>query len=134
MGISDRGSGGIDNHVQHHANLSGCLSRTLNVSLGLLFPELINKENKNKHYLIWLLITVTGTLLILFFFLTSMKQMVKVATVIAFVAAPILAGLNMLAMFDKDIAEQYRPGKMMIAWCLLGLTTLIACSISYLIL
>jgi len=37
-------------------------------------------------------------------------------------------------MFDKDIPEQHRPGKFMLAWCLLGLTALIGCSISYLFL
>jgi len=35
---------------------------------------------------------------------------------------------------DKDIPEQYRPGKWMLVWCVLGLTALIACSVSYLFL
>ncbi|MBA3755111.1 MAG: hypothetical protein H0X02_02270 [Nitrosomonas sp.] len=85
-------------------------------------------------YLIWLLITIIGTLLILFFFVPSMGEMVKIATVVAFVAAPVLAVLNTLAMFDKTISQQYRPGKLMLLWCLLGLTVLIGCSASYLIL
>ena len=63
-----------------------------------------------------------------------MGSMVSVASIIAFVAAPILASLNTLAMFDKDIPEQHRPGKFMLAWCLLGLIALISCSISYLFL
>ncbi len=108
--------------------------RSLNVSLGLLFPNKCNKKNYNKQYLIWLLVTIAGTLFILFFFLTSMTQMVKIATVIAFVAAPLLATLNMLVMFDKDIPAQDRPGKGMFVWCLLGLAALSACSISYLLL
>jgi Mn2+/Fe2+ NRAMP family transporter len=108
--------------------------RTISTSLELLFPEQIKHRNKRKTYLVWLLITIAGTLTILFFFLTSMGGMVTVAAIIAFVAAPILASLNTLAMFDKDIPEQHRPGKFMLAWCLLGLTALIGCSISYLFL
>lgn len=106
--------------------------RTLNVSLGLLFPQRCHLNNANRHYLVWLLITIVGTLFILFFFLTSMKQMVQIATVIAFVAAPILAALNMIVMFDRDIAPQYRPGFGMLIWCLLGLSALLVCSIGYL--
>ncbi len=108
--------------------------RSLNVTLGLLFPDRDLTEKTKKHYLLWLLITISGTLVILFFYLTSMKQTVKIATVIAFVAAPLLAGLNMWAMFDKDIDSTCRPGKWMFIWCCLGLTFLIVASISYLVL
>lgn len=63
-----------------------------------------------------------------------MSEMVKVATVIAFVAAPVLAILNTLVMFDKSIPESYRPGRLMLIWCVLGLMILIGCSIGYLLL
>jgi Mn2+/Fe2+ NRAMP family transporter len=108
--------------------------RTIGISLELIFPKQIEHRNNERTYLIWLLITIAGTLTILFFFLPSMTAMVQVATVVAFVAAPILAILNTLAMFDKDIPSQYRPGKLVLIWCIFGLTALIACSISYLFL
>ena len=108
--------------------------RTIGTSLELLFPKQIVHRNNKKTYLVWLLITIAGTLSILFFFLTSMGGMVTVATIVAFVAAPVLASLNTLAMFDKDIPSQYRPGKLMLMWCLLGLAVLIGCSVSYLFL
>ena len=108
--------------------------RSIGVSLELLFPQRINHRKNGTIYLTWLVITIAGTLLILFFFLPSMAEMVKIATVVAFVAAPVLAILNTLAMFDKPIPQQYRPGKLMLLWCLLGLTVLIGCSASYLIL
>lgn len=108
--------------------------RTIGTSLELLFPKQVVHRNNKKTYLIWLLITIAGTLSILFFFLTSMGGMVTVATIVAFVAAPVLASLNTLAMFDKDIPSQYRPGKLMLMWCLLGLAVLIGCSVSYLFL
>ncbi len=108
--------------------------RTLGSALELLFPGKISHRNHRKTYLIWLLITITGTLLILFLYLTSMRQMVKMATVIAFVAAPVLATLNTLAMFSKDVPSQYRPGKLMLSWCALSLVVLVGCSVSYLLL
>jgi hypothetical protein len=63
-----------------------------------------------------------------------MGEMVKVATIVAFVAAPVLAILNTMVMFDKSIPESYRPGKIMFVWCMLGLTALIGCSMGYLML
>ena len=106
--------------------------RTIGTTLELLFPQWIAHRKNETTYLIWLLITIIGTLVILFFFLTSMGAMVKIATVIAFVAAPVLATLNTLAIFDKDIPSHYRPGKLMQLWCITGLIALIGCSISYL--
>jgi hypothetical protein len=73
-------------------------------------------------------------MIILFFFLTSMQAMVKVATVLAFVAGPVLAGLNTLAMFDKSVPKSARPGRIMLVWCWISLVTMVICSIAYLLL
>ena len=108
--------------------------RTIGIALELLFPQRIQHRNNDKTYLVWLLIIITGTLLILFFYMTSMREMVKIATVIAFVAAPILAILNMQAMFNKSVPDEHRPGKLMLLWCWLGVAALLGCSISYLLL
>ena len=108
--------------------------RTIGIALELLLPQRIQHRNSEMTYLIWLLIIITGTLLILFFYMTSMREMVKIATVIAFVAAPILAILNMQAMFNKSVPDEHRPGKLMLLWCWLGVATLLGCSISYLLL
>jgi Mn2+/Fe2+ NRAMP family transporter len=105
--------------------------RTISTTLELLFPQRIAHRNNETTYVIWLFITIAGTLVLLFFFLTSMGAMVKIATVIAFVAAPVLATLNTLAMLDKDIPVHYRPGKLMQLWCVSGLIALIGCSLSY---
>lgn len=108
--------------------------RTITMSLELVAPQRFEHRNNRPVYIGWLLVTMTGTLGLLFFFTPSMGEMVKVATVIAFVAAPVLAILNTLAMFDKSIPEPYRPGKAMLAWCIVGLIALISCSIGYLLL
>jgi Mn2+/Fe2+ NRAMP family transporter len=108
--------------------------RTIGMSLELIAPRQFQHRKNKSIYIFWLLVTIAGTLFLLFFFTPSMGEMVKVATVVAFVAAPVLAILNTLVMFDKSIPEPYRPGKIMLAWCLLGLTALIGCSIGYLVL
>ena len=108
--------------------------RTLTATLELLFPEYAKHENKRVLYLAWLVLAIIGTLIILFFFLTSMKDMVKIATVLAFVAAPVLACLNMLAMFDKDLPKNSRPGRRMWLWCIFNLLVMVVCSVSYLLL
>ncbi len=108
--------------------------RTLSASSELLFPDYMDHKNQQRHYLFWLIFTVTGTVLILFFFLTSMQAMVKVATILAFVAGPVLAGLNTFAMFDKSVPENARPGQGMLIWCLFSLAVMVGCSIAYLLL
>ena len=108
--------------------------RTLSASSELLFPEYMDHKNQKRHYLFWLSLTVVGTVIILFFFLTSMQAMVKVATILAFVAGPVLAGLNTMAMFDKSVPEDARPGQGMLIWCLLSLAAMVGCSIAYLLL
>lgn len=108
--------------------------RTISMSLELMSPQKFQHRKNGRLYTIWLLMTIAGTLSLLFFFMPSMSDMIKVATIVAFVAAPVLAALNTMAMFDKSIPSHLRPGKGMLVWCMLGLTTLISCSTGYLIL
>jgi Mn2+/Fe2+ NRAMP family transporter len=108
--------------------------RSLSTSSELLFPDAMDHRNQKRHYLFWLIFTIIGTVLLLFFFLTSMQAMVKVATILAFIAAPILAGLNTLAMFNKEVSEEARPGQGMLIWCILSLLIMVGCSIAYLLL
>ncbi len=108
--------------------------RTLSASSELLYPEYMDHKNQKRHYLFWLLFTVIGTVLLLFFLLTSMAQMIKIATVLAFVAGPVLAALNTFAMFGKSVPSENRPGRVMFIWCGLSLVTMVSFSIAYLLL
>lgn len=108
--------------------------RTLGASSEILFPDYMDHKNQKKHYLFWLMVTVVGTVLLLFNFLTSMQAMVKVATILAFVAGPVLAGLNMFAMFDKSVPDHALPGTAMRIWCWVSLATMVLCSVAYLLL
>lgn len=108
--------------------------RSISASLELLFPGRVRQRNPHFTYMISLGILIAGTLFILFFYMTSMREMVKIATVISFVAAPIIAILNMQAVFSRHMPDQYRPGKLMWIWCWFGVAALSACSIFYLLL
>ena len=108
--------------------------RSISASLELLFPGRIRQRNPHFTYMISLAILIAGTLFILFFYMTSMREVVKIATVISFVAAPIIAILNMQAVFSRHMPDQYRPGKLMWIWCWFGVAALSACSIFYLLL
>jgi hypothetical protein len=72
--------------------------------------------------------------MLLFFLLTSMAQMIKIATILAFVAGPVLAALNTFAMFGKSVPAEDRPGHLMFIWCGVSLVTMVAFSIAYLLL
>ncbi len=108
--------------------------RTLSASSELLFPEYMDHKNQKRHYLFWLVFTVVGTVLVLFFLLTSMQAMVKIATILAFVAGPVLAALNTMAMFDKSIPESARPGRTLFIWCWLSIAIMVVFSVTYLLL
>jgi Mn2+/Fe2+ NRAMP family transporter len=108
--------------------------RTLSASSELLFPEYMDHKNQKRHYLFWLVFTVLGTVLVLFFLLTSMQAMVKIATILAFIAGPVLAALNTMAMFNKSVPESARPGRTMFIWCWLSIAIMLAFSVAYLLL
>lgn len=61
------------------------------------------KKTLNKKW-IWMLAITLGALIILIFFITSMAQMVFVATIVSFLTAPILAFLSIL-LFKHRVHE-----------------------------
>ncbi|PCJ25134.1 MAG: hypothetical protein COA97_08275 [Flavobacteriales bacterium] len=91
---------------------------------------LINSENKNstKLYWMWILVVVTGTLVILSLFLTNMKAMVDFATSIAFITSPIIAILNYLAVNGKTMPEENKPSLLLKILSWIGIVYLIGFS------
>ena len=63
---------------------------------------------ENSYWLAYLL-TCAGSLVLLYFFLTNLKQLVDLATTLSFVTTPILAYFNHQAMFSDDVPAAYRP-------------------------
>lgn len=52
---------------------------------------------------------VAGTLVVLGGFLTSLKELVDVATTLSFLTAPVLCGLNHRAVFARELPAEQRP-------------------------
>jgi len=107
-------------------------SRVLPYTTRLIFYD---KQDKNQIYnsvLFWMLILITGTAIILLFFLKNMKSMVDLATTISFVTAPALAILNYLVVTGKDIPAEAKPKKWLKIYAWISIVFLSAFSLFYL--
>jgi Mn2+/Fe2+ NRAMP family transporter len=80
-------------------------------SLRTSFNLLLKTKPSKKQYDLWLLFTIVGTSLLMFFFMENMKGMVDLATTISFVVAPVLAYLNTKAINSNDVPLEFRPSK-----------------------
>jgi Mn2+/Fe2+ NRAMP family transporter len=108
--------------------------RTLDESVLILKGEQEGKERKfdsKKIYRSFLGLTILGTTVIFLFFMKSMGQLVILATVVAFISAPILALINYLVMNHKTIPKEEQPSKLMKIWSLSSIACLFAFSIWY---
>jgi Mn2+/Fe2+ NRAMP family transporter len=90
------------------------------------------KSNNQSIYWLWILIVVTGTLIILYFFLTDMKGMVDFATKVAFITSPILAILNYLVIYGKTMPKENQPSLFLKVLSWVGVFYLIGFSVYFL--
>ncbi|MEM6722326.1 MAG: Nramp family divalent metal transporter [Bacteroidota bacterium] len=87
-----------------------------------------------KHsYIFWMLILVIGTIIILTQFLTEMKTLVYIATILSFVTAPFYAISNYLLITSKHTPEALQPklGLRILSW--LGILFLVGFSVWYVV-
>jgi hypothetical protein len=75
---------------------------------------------------------VLGSILILYFFVTSLKLVVDIASTIMFLFAPIVAWLNHRVMTSPQIPPAARPGRGLLALSIAGVIWLTAFSVYYL--
>lgn len=66
-----------------------------------------------RSYWIAFAIICTGSLTLLYVFLTSFRQFVDLATTLSFVTTPVLALFNHRAMFSAEVPQAYRPSNTM---------------------
>ena len=90
-------------------------------SLRTAFNLLLNTKPSKKQYNLWLLFTILGTSLLMFFFMQNMKGMVDLATTISFVVAPVLAVLNTKAINSPNVPLEFRPSKVLNTHALIGI-------------
>lgn len=86
---------------------------------------------RHRFYWCLMLAVVVGSLLILSFFLGSLKQMVDFAATISFMAAPVFAYLNHRAILGAEVPETAKPGAVLRWWSYIGMTLLGGFAMAY---
>lgn len=94
---------------------------------------LIPKSRKFRlnGYVFWILITVIGSIILLSVLASSMQFMVKLATTISFVTAPILAILNYKVLTHKHMPKDAIPKLWLRIFAWVGMIFLTAFSLFY---
>jgi len=106
-------------------------SRVLKPSINLINND--NDKTSGSISVFWMLIVVMGSLALLFFFSSSMKFMVDLATTISFVTAPFFAILNYMVVTDKHMPIKARPKMWLKIYAWIGIIFLSAFSIFYIL-
>lgn len=95
--------------------------------------ELLTGKKLKYNYTVWLVLLIVGTCSILAWLSSEMRTLIKIATILSFLAAPFYAYANYRAITSPEIPECARPGKIMRALSLVSIVLLIAFSIWYLL-
>ena len=95
--------------------------RVLEPTSKIIIPKLNNEKFTKRIQLIALAIVTGGTVIIFVFFLGNMKQMVDIATIIAFLTAPVLGWLNLKVIKLDHVPEEAKPNKFLIILSWIGL-------------
>ena len=94
--------------------------------------ELIVNKKSKMFYLFWIFLLAIGTILIISFFISNMKFMVKIATILSFLTAPFYAIANYLLVTSKHMPIEYHPSTSLKILSYFGIVFLIGFSIWYL--
>lgn len=79
---------------------------------------------KQAIYWTWIIIVVSGTLVLLQYFASSMTFMVDVATTLSFITAPVLAVMNYRVITSRHVPANARPGMGLRIWSWTGIVFL----------
>ena len=79
--------------------------RAMEKSTNLLFDK-----NTKLNYWFWILFLAVGTFCILYFFMSDMGLLVKIATILSFLTAPFYAILNFILITGKHTPKEHQPG------------------------
>ncbi|MGS2725095.1 Nramp family divalent metal transporter [Psychroserpens sp. BH13MA-6] len=94
--------------------------------------ELLFKKSPKHMYLIWMLILISGSILIFFKFQSEMGFLIQIATVLSFLTAPFYAIINYKLISSKHTPKSWRPSLKMHILSWMGILFLIGFSIWYL--
>ncbi len=93
--------------------------RTLSVGLPLAAGR--KPSPGRKSYLFFLFLLMFFSVLIIGFFMTNMKALIDVVTILAFLTAPLVAILNFRAVRGSNVPLKYRPGRALTGLSWLGI-------------
>jgi Mn2+/Fe2+ NRAMP family transporter len=99
----------------------------LKESYFLSFPKL-----KPISARVFLILLIVGVLIIEFFLMKSMRQMVMLAAMISFLTAPYLAFVNYRLITDSNFPAEYKWSRKMILFARIGLVFLVGFALMYL--
>jgi Mn2+/Fe2+ NRAMP family transporter len=104
-------------------------ARTLKGSVELMFPA----REKSMNWLYWLLLPVLMilSLLIIGCFMSGFKTLIDVATILAFLTAPVFAVLNFKVVLAKQMPDEQKPGLFMKTMSWIGILVLCGFSLVY---
>lgn len=107
--------------------------RVLTPTTELLIPKLTQKIPSKYINVFWVIILLTGTFIVMAFFMGQMKVLVDVATTLSFIIAPILGFLNYKVVTGKNMPAENKPGKMLhwLSW--IGILSLSVFALGFLI-
>ena len=69
----------------------------------------------------WIVFVAIGAVFVLAILVNNMSSMVKFATILSFLTAPILAFLNLMVVYGKTMPKEARPGKFILWIAVAGL-------------
>ncbi|MCK5824111.1 MAG: divalent metal cation transporter [Ichthyobacteriaceae bacterium] len=93
--------------------------------------RLLGLSTKKIPYSTWIALVVSGTLIVVFFFMKNMRQMVDLATTLSFLSAPILGFLNYKIVTNKNFPDNAKPNKLLRTLSIIGLTVMVVLSVVY---
>jgi len=95
--------------------------------------QLLFRKSFLSNYYFWLVILTVGTTIIFLFLASEMALLVKIATVLSFITAPVYAILNFWLICSEHTPIEYRPGNYMklLSWA--GILFLIIFGIWFLV-
>lgn len=106
------------------------IPRTLERTADVVFGNINIKSN--QLYWLFLIMLAAGAIIILRFYGDQMKMLVDIATILAFLTAPVLAYFNYRVMTGSHVPEAFRPNTFtrLLSWA--GIIFLTGFSLAYL--
>lgn len=95
--------------------------------------NLILDKKTKFNYWFWILFLAFGTFIILFFFMSNMGLLVKIATILSFLTAPFYAILNYILITGKHTPKEHQPNIYLKIMSWLGIVFLIGFSVWFLV-